>query len=42
MDEHLAESQIGEGTTRTFQGLVVGLTLGVVLWCIAILIWMAL
>ena len=40
MEEHLTESQVGEGMERTFQGLVVGLALGIVLWGIAILIWM--
>ena len=41
MEERLTESQIGESPERTFQGLVVGLALGLVLWGIAILVWMA-
>ena len=40
MEEQMAESRTGEGPERTFQGLVVGLALGVLLWSIAILIWM--
>lgn len=41
MDERLTESQLGEGPERTFQGLVVGLALGVMLWGIVFLLWMA-
>ena len=42
MQEHLTESRIGEGPGRAFQGLVIGLVLGIMLWSIAVLIWIAL
>lgn len=41
MEDQLTESQGGEGTERTFQGLLFGLVVGVLLWGIAILLCMS-
>ena len=41
MKEHSRQTGVAEGPERTFQGLVVGMTLGILLWLIAILVWMA-